>query len=414
MANWAAYKEQEIGLPVYKRARYGIHFQRSDGQIQAEFVGKPCHYEDGGIWKPIDTKLLAKGNGFYGCPHSDVIVHPDGRVAVEGTDYAQYTALPGAPTGKLDNDRMVREFTGGRQYLYITEDGFRQEIVLDKIPSLTVTNAKKLLATVSGGLPLKYVASQLTATDAAGNEYTYDNAANFRKWLEGAKYPVVIDPDFGSDGGGDTLVGHASVPLRNYGVTTDYHYHYPHLNRFILSSISSGDICSACSITLTVTNRQYTGDGDSVVTFYKVSDANGDWIEGTKNNDTAASGEPCWNYKQYDTVAWAGSAGMGTAGTDYVNTALGSFTWEHNTADGTQKTATFNSDGLAVIQSWFGDETNNGLFSKVTTGYAFRSPYAAFSEHPTVAYRPVLSVTYTASGIAIPVAQYYYNRLRRN
>ena len=26
----------------------GIHFQRPDGQIQAEFVGKLCHYEDGG------------------------------------------------------------------------------------------------------------------------------------------------------------------------------------------------------------------------------------------------------------------------------------------------------------------------------------------------------------------------------
>lgn len=197
MANWAKLQEQLTSLPVAKRAKHGIHFQKSDGSILANFVGKPCHYLDGGLWKPIDTKLLTVADGYYGCPHSDVQVHPDGRVRVVGTDYTQRAELPGAPVGAVDNDRIVREFTGGRQILYITEDGFRQEIILDRIPSLKLQDARKLLATVYGSLPIKYVASLLTATDATGrNSYTYTDVSSLIAWLQAATYPVVIDPDF--------------------------------------------------------------------------------------------------------------------------------------------------------------------------------------------------------------------------
>ena len=110
-------------------------------------------------------------------------------LSVAGTDYQQLTALPGSPTGSLDNDRIVREFSGGRQILNMKEDGFRQEIILDHIPSLTVTDAKKLLATISGILPLKYYASVLTATDANRETYSYTTTAELDRMDAGSRLP---------------------------------------------------------------------------------------------------------------------------------------------------------------------------------------------------------------------------------
>lgn len=194
MANWAKLQEDTHDMPVHKRARHGIHFKRSDGQIQAEFVGKPCHYLDGGVWKPIDTKLLALGDGYYGCPHSKVKVHPDGTVAVVGTDYVQRVELPSAQTGLVDNDVLVRKFSFGEQRLWVTETGFKSEIILNRIP--TLTEARKLVASESGTLSKEYIKSLTTATDANGNSHAFSTLSAFRTWLAQASFPVVIDPDF--------------------------------------------------------------------------------------------------------------------------------------------------------------------------------------------------------------------------
>jgi len=40
------------------------------------------------------------------------------------------------------------------------------------------------------------------------------------------------------------------------------------------------------------------------------------WVEGTVNN-TSQVGSPCWNWRAYNTAAWAGSAGCNTSGVDY-------------------------------------------------------------------------------------------------
>ena len=64
MSNWAALQEQLTGLPVAKRARHGIHFDRGNGEILANFSGAPCHFFDGGLWKPIDTALVAIGSEY--------------------------------------------------------------------------------------------------------------------------------------------------------------------------------------------------------------------------------------------------------------------------------------------------------------------------------------------------------------
>ena len=172
MANWAKLQEDTIQLPLFKRAKHGIHFKQNDGSVLANFSGKPCHYFDtDGLWKPIDTKLLSLGDGFYGCPHSKVNIHPDGRVRVTGTDYLQQVELPSAQTGLVDGDKLVRKFAFGEQRLWVTEDGFRSEIQLNRIP--TLTEARKLIASESGTLSKEYLKSLTTAVDATGNEHTY-------------------------------------------------------------------------------------------------------------------------------------------------------------------------------------------------------------------------------------------------
>ena len=41
MANWAKLQEDTVGLPLFKRAKHGIHFKQNDGSILANFSGKP-------------------------------------------------------------------------------------------------------------------------------------------------------------------------------------------------------------------------------------------------------------------------------------------------------------------------------------------------------------------------------------
>jgi hypothetical protein len=396
MANWSAYKESEIGLPVVKRALHGIHFDKGKGLVQAEFVGKPCHYFDGKEYRAIDTKPLLRKDGSYGCPHSDVIIKPDGTVQV-GTYYQKAALiLPGKMS--VDGDRIARPFSGGVQYLYITEDGYRQEIVLEKMPDLKKVSA--LLDTVSGVLPSKYTASGLSLKDADGLDFTADKTS-LASVLEAAKYPLVIDPDFGTINGvgADVWINNAN-PTYNYGI-----YIYcksKALLRFDLSSIDSSDICTDADLYMTPAENN---TGSVVNNIYKVSDANGDWIEGTKNGAAAGSGEPCWNAKEADgsggvTTAWAGSAGLSTAGTDYENTSLATYTGAY--AAGTAIELPFNESGLTVLQSWFGEVTNNGLLF-VNNG----NQYIGMGENGTAARRPVLSVTYTAAASGNP---YYYFR----
>lgn len=163
------------------------------------------------------------------------------------------------------------------------------------------------------------------------------------------------------------------------------------LLRFDLSDILAGSTCISAILKLKSTVNSSSGEFN----IYKISDANSDWVEGTKNGTTAGAGETCWNAKAADgaggvTTAWAGSAGLMTAGTDYVNTALSTVTTD--LTNGTVYEFPFNEDGLAVLQSWFGAETNNGLLF-IRNILSVASFYTG--EDATESYRPVLSVTYT-------------------
>ena len=177
------------------------------------------------------------------------------------------------------------------------------------------------------------------------------------------------------------------------------------LFRFDLSSIPASASIDSAYIRLVQVSAP-EGAYNATQAFYKISDANGDWIEGTKNNTLAGAGEPCYNAKCADgaggvTTAWAGGAGCKAAGTDYVNTILASKVTNRSDSQYTAYQIDFNADGLAVLESWFGEATNNGLLLKEYVNSAIWG----LKEHATADYRPLLSVTYTeaASGALLKV-----------
>lgn len=243
-----------------------------------------------------------------------------------------------------------------------------------------------------------------TATDANGAELpcsgSYANGyVEFSADVTGTVFPVTIDPDFSTTStAGDVVFNSGSDANRNYGtLITLAGLLGCFIMRFDCSSIDGSALATAATLTFTKTSTQSSA-GSNNLTFYGITSANGDWIEGVTANP-ARSGEPCWNAKQADgsggvTVAWAGSAGLATAGTDYVDTALtDTIDINRNAAQYSTHTATFNASGLTLIKSWFGtNDSNYGIKSTCASTSAVAS-----SENATESYRPVLTVTYTAA-----------------
>lgn len=161
-----------------------------------------------------------------------------------------------------------------------------------------------------------------------------------------------------------------------------------HLFRWDLSSIPKTMGCVSAALSVRDTNFA-SRTANNTVNIYKVADANGTWVEGTASDATEV-GSCCWNKKVYNTTNWAGSVGMGTAGTDYVNTVLATASF----TDGSSgfKTFNFNANGLLVLQSWFGTTGGNGLFligDEATSGSITQWDS---SETATSANRPILEI----------------------
>ena len=91
------------------------------------------------------------------------------------------------------------------------------------------------------------------------------------------------------------------------------------LIRYDLTSMSNQNIV----ITSAVLRVRTSTSTAATVDVYRVSVANADWIEGSKNGGVEAAS--CWNDKKYASIQeWAGSIGLGTSSTDYFATALSS------------------------------------------------------------------------------------------
>lgn len=163
------------------------------------------------------------------------------------------------------------------------------------------------------------------------------------------------------------------------------------LHRWDLSSISSTSVIT--SATLQLNDKDYVNRNmNCAVNIYQPSVANANWVCGT-SFDTTETGACCWNTKTYNTVNWAGSVGMGTATTDYVNTSLASYTFIDNASG--FKTITFNASGLTYIQTLFGTTGGAGFLIIGPGGVDNTITKIASMDDSTPANRPILTIGYT-------------------
>lgn len=165
------------------------------------------------------------------------------------------------------------------------------------------------------------------------------------------------------------------------------------IQRWNLSSIPAGSICNSATLYLYDTDWANRA-ADCTTTLYKISDANADWVEGT-TSDTPQEGSASWNYKAYHAVSpvsWAGSGGLSTAGTDYVNTSLGSTVFTDGVSG--YRTITLTAAGLTALEGWFGTTGGGGwlLIGTQSGGAAWTEWHSAVG---TDGDRPYLAIDYT-------------------
>lgn len=103
-----------------------------------------------------------------------------------------------------------------------------------------------------------------------------------------------------------------------------------------------------------------------VLQAHVVANAN-TWIEGTGlPADPWITNAPCWLYRQYNVVSWAGSSGLGTDGTDY-DTDASPPTWAFSAyTSGGDVLQTMTLDESWVAPWRDGGHTNNGMRFSVT------------------------------------------------
>jgi hypothetical protein len=226
-----------------------------------------------------------------------------------------------------------------------------------------------------------------------------------RTWVQSATFPIYIDPSpFSSQpdaaAGKDTYVSNFNATQRgnNYGVTTSIMSLGSHkgLIEFDCSSIpSDATIEAGDAATLYLYHTTAGAALAWTITVYSIASGNADWTEGTKNNGTGVAGDCCWNYKEQTSgseTAWAGSAGLGTNGTDYEATALGSANGDRADVDGTEYSAVLTA---SRVEGWFGaSNTNYGLLLLNNED----TQAIGSSDHGTAARRPKLVITYTEAG----------------
>lgn len=170
------------------------------------------------------------------------------------------------------------------------------------------------------------------------------------------------------------------------------------LIRFDLSSLAGQTITSA-SLTLTSTGQIVDHAWSDTLTLYRVSDANKAWVGGTEYaNAPGSNGYATWaNLNENDVpgsaVAWAGSAGLMTAGTDYIATPLATAAISSADAIGTQYTLTFAD--AAFLNDWATNPSNNAGFLLVLPGgevARMQEVSFASAQADTASARPQLSV----------------------
>lgn len=218
--------------------------------------------------------------------------------------------------------------------------------------------------------------------------------------LTGMSRPVIdptlaLQPDAaaGQDTGlSSQNIGTPVYTSRNYGVSQSFIVFGNALLFWNLADLPPMATVTAATMTLTV-GAPRTSNRSCY--FYELAVANHDWPEGTKSSQLGVAGDSCWNFKEQtpgSETPWDGAAGASLAGTDYIDTVLGSFLYTANDPAGTPVVSSLTAPGIARVQACAG----SGLHIIIVQGVF--SVECATSDHNTAAYRPKLTIEYTLPG----------------
>lgn len=155
--------------------------------------------------------------------------------------------------------------------------------------------------------------------------------------------------------------------------------------------ITSLTVENVQSVTLRLYNNHHSGSSTLNPEVYAISTANKAWVEGTGDESGPVVGAANYDYLAHNTVGWAGSAGLNTAGTDYDSTLLSSAAVSPTTV-GTYVDFNFagtNAQLTSLIDGW---RTDNGGLVLSAPGSTENAGFAT-KEHATAAFRPQLIVT---------------------
>ena len=158
------------------------------------------------------------------------------------------------------------------------------------------------------------------------------------------------------------------------------------IQRFNLSEIPAGSQIVSAKVYYYKTN--VVPNGNVTVTIYSISQANGDWPEGTKYNRPAEAGDSSWNLKDGSGVRWAGSPGLSTSGVDYEPEPLCTFAIPPGAQVGDEFVCELD---IQRVSGWLGEtNTNYGILLVANA----KADYIGSAENPNPGYRPKLVVEY--------------------
>lgn len=420
--------------PIVGFERYTPVFQLADGQLLRTFTALPQRFFRNGSWNELNPTLVNRSDGAFGADGIPIAIAADGTVSIDGTPYTQLTIRVGLvtrnpQTGAIDNIRaarllstsgsrsdatLIRTAQGGiEQHIRLHEVGLSETIILTQPPPTGLgSNDWFVMETVVAGLSLPegerdewnlngYRFPKPVAWDADGNF-----APIFRRvrsvggelrvytgipiaWLDGAAYPVTIDPDI-TGSTADAEVNSSSTVYATARSTSGTHLNGT-TNRVGQAIVSTTYVCYRTFLkfdTSSISPDTVTGvvlamvcTTDASTTDFDVQIVKQDWSGqdpiGAGNRETAY--DNCLSGTA-DANIWRNTSGMST-GVQYDSGAL--------------DTAWVNTTG----NTYYSLRSSRDFGNTTPTGYEVVILGAA--DHATAGNRPVLKVTVAPTGSTI-------------
>lgn len=316
----------------------------------------------------VDTGLISATTYYYqvagyssggATPSATVYAWTDDVIApivlstyptIESADFYVYKSL------ELQFDENV--FAGsGSFYIYQSTDNTLVDTVSGNSPQILFNGDSVSIDPVidlTDNAQYYVLADSGVFTDEYGNAWTGVNSIG--------DWSFTVTPSLIST----TLIVTSDTSIRssretyNYGASTGLGINtaYRTLLYFDMSSLPVN--VQVYSATLRMTSS--SSNAEQTLNAYQIAAANVGWIEGSGTGaTTASSGEPTYGYHQYATQTWAGSAGLNTSNTDYIESTHATSVWS---------TTNVEIDLTTMAQDWYTNPTSNaGVRIHAVTGF---------------------------------------------